>query len=42
MTNTQKISAIDSRIALLRSRAGKENGNIVKKLLRKRRTLAAN
>ena len=42
MTNTQKIAAIDSRIALLQSRAGKENGRIIKKLLRKRRTLAAN
>ena len=42
MTNAQKIAAIDNRIALLQSRAGKENGNIIKKLLRKRRTLAAN
>lgn len=42
MTNLQKISAIDARIALLQSRAGKENGKIIKKLLRKRRTLAAN
>ena len=42
MTNAQKIAAIDSRIALLQSRAGKENGRIIKKLLRKRRTLAAN
>ena len=42
MTNAQKIVAIDSRIALLQSRAGKENGRIIKKLLRKRRTLAAN
>ena len=42
MTNTQKIAAIDTRIALLQSRAGKENGNIIKKLLRERRRLAAN
>lgn len=43
MTNAQKISAIDIRIALLQSRAGKENGRIVKKLLRqKRHLLAAN
>ena len=41
MTNTQKIAAIDSRIALLQSRAGKENGNIIKKLIRERRRLAA-
>ena len=42
MTNAQKISAINARIALLQSRAGKENGRIVKKLLRERRRLAAN
>ena len=42
MTNEQKIAAIDARIALLQARTGKENGNIVKKLLRKRRSLAAN
>ena len=42
MTNTQKINAIDIRIALLRSRTTKENGRVVKKLLRKRRKLAAN
>lgn len=43
MINTQKIAAIDSRIALLQARAGKENGRIIKKLLRqKRRLLAAN
>ena len=42
MTNAQKIAIIDARIALLQSRAGKENGNIIKKLLRKRRSLAAN
>ena len=41
MTNMQKINAIDSRIALLQSRAGKENGAIVKKLLRKKRALQA-
>ena len=41
MTNLQKIAAIDSRIALLQSRAGKENGRIIKKLLRERRRLAA-
>lgn len=37
-----KLTLIDNRIALLQSRAGKENGNIVKKLLRERRRLAAN
>lgn len=42
MTNEQKIAAIDARIALLQARTGKENGNIIKKLLRKRRSLAAN
>ena len=42
MTNAQKIAAIDSRIALLQARTGKENGNIIKKLLRERRRLAAN
>ena len=41
MTNLQKISAINARIALLQSRAGKENGRIIKKLLRERRRLAA-
>ena len=41
MTNLQKIAAIDSRIALLQSRAGKENGKIVQKLLRKKRKLLA-
>ena len=41
MTNEQRISAIDIRIALLQSRAGKENRAIVKKLLRERRRLAA-
>jgi hypothetical protein len=41
MTNTQKINAIDIRIALLQSRAGKENNKIVKKLLRKKRALQA-
>ena len=37
-----KLALIDNRIALLQSRTGKENGNIVKKLLRQRRRLAAN
>lgn len=41
MTNAQRIAVIDSRIALLQSRASKENGNIIKKLLRQRRKLAA-
>ena len=41
MTNTQKIAAIDARIALLQSRTGKENGRIIKKLLRKKRSLQA-
>ena len=41
MTNLQKIAAIDSRIALLQARTGRENGNIIKKLLRERRRLAA-
>ena len=41
MTKAQKIAAIDTRIALLQSRAGKENGRIIKKLLRERRRLAA-
>ena len=41
MTNAQKISAIDSRIALLQARTGKENGNIIKKLLRQKRRLLA-
>lgn len=41
MTNTQKINAIDIRITLLQSRAGKENNKIVKKLLRKKRALQA-
>lgn len=41
MTNTQLVNAIDARIALLQSRTGKENGNIVKKLLRKKRRLSA-
>ena len=42
MTTTQKIAAIDARIALLQARTDKENGRIIKKLLRKRRALAAN
>ena len=41
MTNLQKISAIDARIALLQSRTGRENDRIIKKLLRERRRLAA-
>ena len=41
MTNLQKISAINARIALLQSRTGKENGRIIRKLIRKRRRLAA-
>lgn len=41
MTNLQKISAINTRIALLQSRTGKENGRIIKKLIRERRRLAA-
>ena len=41
MTNEQRINAIDIRIALLQSRAGRENGKVIKKLLRKRRALAA-
>ena len=40
--NELKILIIDNRLALLQSRTGKENGNIIKKLLRKRRALAAN
>lgn len=41
MTNTQKISSIDIRIALLQSR-GADNGRIVKKLERQKRKLLAN
>jgi hypothetical protein len=41
MTNTQKIAAIDQRIALLQSRDGKDNGNIINKLLREKRKLTA-
>ena len=41
MTNEQKIKAKDIRIALLQSRAGKENGAIIKKLLRQKRALQA-
>ena len=41
MTNEMKIAMIDNRIALLQSRAGKENGRIVKKLLRQKRILLA-
>ena len=40
MTSTEfRIALIDSRIALLQSRDGKGNGNIVKKLLREKRRL---
>ena len=42
MTNAQKIAMIDNRIALLQSRTGRENGRIIKKLIRERRRLAAN
>lgn len=38
MTNTQKINAIDARIALLEARS-KDNGRIIKKLKRKKRAL---
>ena len=41
MTNEMKIAMIDNRIALLQSRSGKENGRIIKKLIRERRRLAA-
>lgn len=41
MTNTQKIAAIDLRISLLKSRDGRENGNIINKLLREKRKLTA-
>ena len=41
MTKEMKIAAIDARIALLQSRTSKENGRIIKKLLRQRRRLAA-
>ena len=36
-----KLALIDNRIALLQSRDGKDNGNIVKKLLRERRKIVA-
>ena len=40
MTNTElEILTIENRIALLQGRTGKENGNIVKKLLRRQRKL---
>ena len=39
MTKSLRIALIDSRIALLQSRDGKDNGNIVKKLLREKRRL---
>ena len=40
MTNKEfRIALIDSRVALLQSRDGKDNGNIVKKLLREKRRL---
>ena len=41
MNKENRINAIDIRIALLQSRAGKENGRIINKLLRERRALAA-
>ena len=41
MTNAQRIAAIDARIALLQARTDRENGNIIKKLIRERRRLAA-
>lgn len=34
-----QIKQIENRIVLLKSRAGRENGNIIKKLERKLRTL---
>lgn len=41
MTNAQKIASIDLRIALLKSRDGRENGKIINKLLREKRKLTA-
>ena len=42
MTNTDKINALDIRIALLKSRGEMLNANIIKKLERKKRALSAN
>jgi hypothetical protein len=39
MTKEQKISALNTRIAILEARAGRENKNIVKKIKRKIRDL---
>lgn len=41
MTNSEKIKAIDTRIALLKTRGEGMNANIIRKLLRKRRALEA-
>lgn len=42
MTNEQKILALNTRVALLEARTGKENKNIVNKLKRKIRALEKN
>ena len=39
--NEMKIIDLENRIALLQSRAGRDNGNIVNKLRRKLRALRA-
>ncbi len=39
MTNEVEILAIENRIALLRGRSNRENGKIIKKLLRRHRKL---
>ena len=39
MSNEMKIKGYKARIELLRSRTGRENGNIIKKLERKVRKL---
>lgn len=39
MSNAQKISALQARVALLEGRTGKENKNIINKLNRKIRAL---
>lgn len=39
MDNTMKIFELENRIALLQSRTGRENGNIVNKLKRRLRML---
>lgn len=41
MTNSDKIKAIDVRIALLKTRGESMNANIIRKLLRRRRALEA-